>query len=200
MKYKLLGSIVLTVILSVIMPTVSDISELVLIKKLNDKDYPQWALCLFIPMVVNSICMFITWLKTTKTPKWSIIWWIELSLVKVYPQRKMAKILHLQWLEDSAQEKEQRMYEKYLSGKEKLLENLPQVFVKNGILAFAYLPKHTDKIEDFQQLFGSSKQIEELAENVENKVMKKIVSFDTLFFIRLFFTFFFSVFSLTTFS
>ena len=146
MRYKLLGSIVLTVILSVIMPAVSDISELVLIKKLYDKDYPQWGLCLFIPMVVNSICMFITWLKTTKTQKWSIVWWIELSLVKCYPQQKMAKILHLQWLEDPAHEEEQRMYDNYLSGKEKLLETLPQVFVKIGILAVAYLPKHSDKI------------------------------------------------------
>ena len=117
----------------------------------------------------------------------------------MYPQCKLAKILHLQGLEDSAQEKEQRMYEKYLSGKEKLLENLPQVFVKIGILAVAYLPKHSDKIEDFQQLFGNTKQIEELAENVEIKVIKEIISFKTLFFITLFFTFFFSVFSVTSF-
>ena len=177
MRYKLLGSIVLTAILSVITPTLSDISELVLIKKLYDKGYTVWGLCLFIPMLLNSICMVITWLKTSKTPKWSIVWWIELSLVKIYPQCKMAKILYLKWQEDPTHEEEQRIYEKYLSGKEKLLENLPQVFVKIGILAFAYLPKHTDEIEDFLQLFGSSKQIEELAENVENKVIKEIISF-----------------------
>ena len=87
--------------------------------------------------------IFITWFKKKHTLKWSIVWWIELSLVKIYPQCKMAKILYLKWQEDPTHEEEQRIYEKYLSGKEKLLENLPQVFVKNGILAFAYLPKQS---------------------------------------------------------
>ena len=51
-------------------------------------------------------------------------------VLKIWPQYKIGRILHLKLKENPAHEEEQKLYNKDICGKEKLLENLPQVVVK----------------------------------------------------------------------
>ena len=74
----------------------------------------------------------------------------------------MVKILHLRWLKDPAHEEEQNAYDKTLSGKEKLIESLPQVLVKVGMLACAYMPNNNEVKADFQILLGNYQQLDNL--------------------------------------
>merc|ERR1711892_414725 len=82
-------------------------------------------------MLLNYIFLFITWKVTTKHARWSWYWWVDLVTLalQIWPQYRVGRII---WY---------RLKHDLVCGKEKVLENLPQVIVKIGIFATAWLPR-----------------------------------------------------------
>ena len=83
-------------------------------------------------ITITCIFLVITWLVTTRHITWSRWWLVDLVMLvlKIWPQYKIGRILHLKLKENPAHEEEQKLYNKDICGKQKLLENLPQVVVK----------------------------------------------------------------------
>ena len=112
MMYKLYGSVALTFVLNIILPTSDTVLEIVLIRKLVQREYPQWAGCLLIPMLLNYIFLFITWKVTTKHARWSWYWWVDLvSLaLQIWPQYRVGRIIWYRLKHDLVFEEEEKMY------------------------------------------------------------------------------------------
>merc|ERR1711892_1029275 len=112
--------------------------------------------CLLIPMLLNYIFLFITWKVTTKHGRWSWYWWVDLVTLalQIWPQYRVGRIIWYRLKHDLVFEEEEKMYNEEICGKEKVLENLPQVIVKIGIFATAWLPRKSASKSDFLILFA----------------------------------------------
>ena len=179
-KFKLYWSTSLSVFLNIILPTLDTILEVILCIKLLQHGRSVWAVCLFMWTLLNTVFLSITWKVGRFNRKLSRWWWLDVVMltVQMWPQYRIMRIIWFNWNKDPAGQEEQKIYDEEISGKEKLIENLPQVVGKIAILALSWFSTNPARTETFLELF---------------------VDIKILFFVTLFISMFSCILSITTF-